>query len=138
MSDDIVKRLRKAHERGTATEYVLFHYAADEIERLRAELASEREKRKELADYNLQLQSFKGIEDRAWEKLTAERDALRADLAAYQKERDEEVARLRAERDELRAILLEARVYVECRQGPLVGYLLARIDAALNKGGSDE
>lgn len=65
-------------------------------------------------------------------QLQDERDALRADLDAYQKERDEEVVRLRA-------LLTEARGEITRYGGASLTTvsLLARIDAAL-KGGGDE
>ena len=120
----------------------------DEIERLRAELAAEREWKRANIELAEQLVTMK-----------AERDALRADLDAYQKERDEEVVRLRVElakereradahyrvlecviskRDELRDLLREAREWIVEGKVDFNDALADRIDAALNKGGGDE
>ena len=51
-------------------------------EKLRADLAAANARVKEIEDYNLQLQSFKGIEDLALEKLTQRAEKAEADLAA--------------------------------------------------------
>lgn len=92
MSDDIVKRLRETGDDWPACLVVLENEAADEIERLRAELAAERELRereKDAAVAMLQVKidalaserKAKTIYYDEWQDANNERDALREQLA---------------------------------------------------------
>lgn len=120
MSDDIVRALRELYF-DTPSPWYVCCYAADEIERLRAELAAERER----ADH-------------------AERDALRAKLGASEEvnmmmsgereeiitERDAAIARAK----KAEGLLLDA--YNTWGEWPQE--TLARIDALLNKGDGEK
>lgn len=113
MSDDIVARLRIE---GSLNDYydvpALQREAADEIERLRAELASAigRMKLYENDDSHASVTRALGRSN-AW------------------RERAEAAER---ERDVLRALLRDLRPWIK------LDSLITRIDAALNKGGRDE
>lgn len=140
MSDDIVTRLREA-------------IIADAVER--------REIVNGILAERLIRERHKAADE--IENLTAERDALRAELAAErdlrEREKDAAVAMLQVkidalaserklktiyydewqdannENEALRALLREARPYVSHHGSERTNDLLARIEAALNKGG---
>lgn len=114
---DIVARLRNPIARAAWANAEMFTDAADEIERLRAELAAANRTLNDLHDRQMKL-----VTDAACAK-----DAFDAADRAY--------CNVSAERDALRDLLREAREYVA--DMPIVGdELLARIDAAL-KGGRE-
>ena len=134
MIDDIVAQLRAPikHPQQSVTRRL---DAADEIERLRAELAAEREFKRANIELAEQLVTT-----------TAERDALRAELATERARADahyralENVTakneRLTAERDALRAaISSELDDAIQSESWDNVIAVRDRLDAALNKGG---
>lgn len=146
MTDDrIVRMLRVSGSDPVQQE------AADEIERLRAELAAEREK---TADYGKQIDRLADeidwgedevvAQEKALEEVEAERDALRAELASEREAHEillternmrhfQMTQSIRAERDTLRALLEDAREAI-ISDVP-IWPVIARIDALLNKGG---
>jgi hypothetical protein len=147
MKDDLLRRLRQKVVRTDnngqsypASRNIDGDEAADEIERLIAELAAERDmsfayKRHLLAEEKTSSTrgAFLLAERERAKAAEAERDTLRAELAAY----NEQLSAIHVERANLRAELAaerEARSYVQGKYAA-DSKLAFAIDAALNKEG---